>query len=62
MTKIADFYWAIPILSTTLVSGLLGSRMFTTEDFSQAAGRLLHIARKLRNAVFFREYFVLAVG
>jgi len=70
MTSLADFYCAIPILSATLASGLLGSPMFEPElfnsyylnAFARLAPDLIHTAYKLRNPVLFRECFVHVVG
>jgi len=60
----ADFYCALPILSSTIVNGLLGSPMFESQDgcaidsFGINAGKLILVAYKLRNSVLFRECFV----
>jgi len=57
----ADFYCALPILSSTIFNGLHGSRMFELDPsydgrsyFAQAAPDLIHAAYKIRNPVFFR--------
>jgi hypothetical protein len=69
ITSLADFYCALPILSATLVSGLLGSPMlgpsFDFDElnaFALAAPDLIFAAQKLRNPVFFRECFIHVVG
>lgn len=68
MTTLADFYCALPILSTSMTAALLDSPMFKSqmgferERFWNAAPDLLVVAKKLRNRVLFRECFIHAVG
>ncbi|TVY21572.1 hypothetical protein LARI1_G000514 [Lachnellula arida] len=70
MTKLADFYCALPIVSATLTGALLGSPMFTLKemakhpytDMEMMAPSLLDAACKLRHKVLFRESFVHVVS
>ncbi|KAH7355137.1 hypothetical protein BKA65DRAFT_581836, partial [Rhexocercosporidium sp. MPI-PUGE-AT-0058] len=66
LTRIADFYCALPIVSGTLTSALMKSRIFEADalSFSDACGdlELIIVAKKLRNAELFRGCFVHEVG
>jgi hypothetical protein len=64
MTSLADFCCALPILSATLVNGVLGSPTFELQLspyytlFTEIAPELIHTAYKLRNLVLFRECLI----
>lgn len=71
ITRLADFYCALPIVSGTLSGALLGSPMLRRDpdpenqgynDFARKAGRLIFVAKKLRHTVLFRECFIHLVG
>jgi len=69
ITRIADFYCALPILSATIVTALLGSPMFKIDpnnmnanEFADHSEELILIAQKLRNHFIFRECFIHVVG
>lgn len=67
LTNLADFYRALPILSATIVTALIGSPIFTRKnkystEFALRAHELLFIAEKLRNKVLWTECFVHVVG
>ncbi len=65
---LADFYFALPIISATLSNALVGSRIFqhvsrSAEDrswvyFGSEAERVILMALKLRHAPLFRECFI----
>ncbi|CZR63411.1 uncharacterized protein PAC_13308 [Phialocephala subalpina] len=71
VTRLADFYCALPIVSGTLSGALLGSPMLKRDpdpenqsynDFARKAGRLIFVAKKLRHVVLFRECFIHLAG
>lgn len=70
VTKLADFYCALPIVSATLTGALLGSPIFKLQhmgkrsytDMEIMAPFLLGAAFKLRHKVLFRESFVHVVS
>lgn len=66
LTRLADFYCALPVLSASLASSLLTSPIFREDNdpFSFAGwSRIgLTLAKKLRNPALFRESFVHVVG
>ncbi|TVY39552.1 hypothetical protein LOCC1_G004464 [Lachnellula occidentalis] len=67
VTRLADFYCALPIVSATLTGALLGSPMFKIGehglyDFPEIAPALIFQAQKLRHRVLFRECFIHVVS
>jgi hypothetical protein len=70
ITALADFYYALPIVSATLSAALLGSAMFKEfhiEDgvnclFAYTSPFLIFEAQKLRHPVLFRECFIHVVA
>ncbi|KAG0652444.1 hypothetical protein D0Z07_0338 [Hyphodiscus hymeniophilus] len=70
IVSLADFYCALPILSSTIINGLISSDMYesatagdnTPSDFAFAAPDLIHAAYKLRHPILFRECLIHVVG
>lgn len=71
ITKLGDFYCALPIISATIIPALMGSPMFdwvpndskwSTTTFARNAHDLLLTAEKLRNKILYREWFIHTVG
>lgn len=76
ITKLADFYCALPVLSNTLSGALFGSSIFKDKDdedgedgkhfvyhaFTYQASKILLLAKKLRHADLFRECFIHVVA
>lgn len=70
LTRIADFYRALPILSASLTTALLKSPLFEKRPvsvpnqraFADDAVLALLLAKKLRNTTKFREAFIHVVG
>lgn len=64
MTKIADYYCALPILSAALTGALFGSPLFnrSPHPFTKISYDLIFTAEKLRHAALFCECFVHIVG
>lgn len=69
INRLANFYCALPVLSATFTTALLGGRIFKTSEptlhrnnFWYEAPEILFLAKKLRNATLFRECFVHTVG
>ncbi|KAF5872471.1 uncharacterized protein Bfra_005831 [Botrytis fragariae] len=69
LTRIADFYCALPIVSVTLPSALLDSPIFskreveditacTKNQLAEDCNFMIFIAQKLRNSVLFRECLI----
>jgi hypothetical protein len=61
LTKMADYYRALPILSRTLDGAMVNSP-YLMEDIKGSASALLVAAVKLRNALLFRECVVWTVS
>lgn len=69
LTRLADYYCALPIVSATLNSALLGCRPFrrdatevTRKMIIQEAPVILRASMKLRHRPLFRESFIHVVG
>lgn len=65
MTKIADFYCSLPILSTTLTAALFDSPIFkrdSKDSFREKSYEVIFAAKQLRHHALFRECFVHIVG
>ncbi|TGO48389.1 hypothetical protein BOTNAR_0478g00070 [Botryotinia narcissicola] len=69
LTRIADFYCALPIVSVTLTDALLDSPIFlkrgnenstacTKDQLAEDCDSMIFIAQKLRSSVLFRECLV----
>ncbi|TGO67895.1 hypothetical protein BELL_0863g00030 [Botrytis elliptica] len=69
LTRIADFYCALPIVSATLTSAFLDSSIFskrqveepnacTKDQLAEDCDSMIFIAQKLRNSVLFRECLI----
>ncbi|TGO50540.1 hypothetical protein BCON_0181g00070 [Botryotinia convoluta] len=69
LTRIADFYCALPIVSVTLNSALLDSPIFskrevedstacTKDQLAEDCDSMIFIAQKLRSSVLFRECLI----
>jgi hypothetical protein len=69
ITRLADFYCALPLVSATLTGALVGGRTVKREQddskynlLSLFASDLLLIAKRLRHNVLCRECFIHVVG
>jgi hypothetical protein len=65
MTRLADFYLALPVLSTSLYRVLWASKGLMKDMFShetQAARTVLRLAKKLRQPILFRDALTITVG
>ncbi|KAF7872696.1 uncharacterized protein EAF02_008767 [Botrytis sinoallii] len=69
LTRIADFYCALPIISATLTSAFIDSPIFskrqveepiacTKDQLAEDCDSMIFIAQKLRNSVLFRECLI----
>ncbi|TGO37559.1 hypothetical protein BHYA_0094g00220 [Botrytis hyacinthi] len=69
LTRIADFYCALPIVSVTLTNALLDSPIFlkrevedstacTKDQLAQDCDSMIFIAQKLRSSILFRECLI----
>ncbi|KAF4635670.1 hypothetical protein G7Y89_g2430 [Cudoniella acicularis] len=73
LVRVADFYRALPVVSSTLTGALVNSRIFhlKTENliskdfkshFQLCAPQILALAKKLRHSALFREAFIHVVS
>ncbi|PVH82195.1 hypothetical protein DL98DRAFT_653535 [Cadophora sp. DSE1049] len=68
VTRMADYYCTLPILSATLTGALFNSPMFEDprlnpeQNFCEISGQLLFTARTIRHLELFRECFTHVIG